>query len=1221
MLAAKRTKMHKSNPHRWQFWIDRGGTFTDIVAQRPDGSLATHKLLSESPDQYPDAALAGIRDLLGIERNEAIPGELIGAVKMGTTVATNALLERKGEPTVLFITKGFRDALRIAYQNRPRIFDRHIVLPELLYSRVVEIGERVGARGEVLKPLDQDEVKRELAAAFEAGFRSIAIVFMHGYRFTQHESTVAQLAQQAGFSQVSASHLASPLMKLVSRGDTTVVDAYLSPILRRYVDRVAAELSGVQLMFMQSNGGLTDARRFQGKDSILSGPAGGIVGAVRTAMQAGFHQIIGFDMGGTSTDVSHFAGDDLADMERVFETQVAGVRMRAPMMSIHTVAAGGGSILHFDGARYRVGPDSAGANPGPASYRRGGPLAVTDCNVMLGRIQPQYFPAVFGKNGDERLDAVVVRDKFAALAADIQAVTGDARTPQQVAEGYIDIAVGNMAEAIKKISVQRGHDVTEYTLCCFGGAAGQHACLVADALGMTKIFIHPFAGVLSAYGMGLADITAMREHAVEVRLDAAHLPDLEMHRERLGAAAREELLRQGVPAERIRIVARVHLRYDGTDSSLVVPFGSIAAMTAAFEAAYRKRYSFLMAGRALIAEAVSVEAIGASEVRDSATTPYVASAAKLPEPVETVDMWSGGKPHRTPVFRRENLHPGDVVRGPAIVAEQNATTVVEPGWQAAVTPLDHLVLERVEARVERRAVGTNVDPVMLEIFNNLYMSIAEQMGLRLANTAYSVNIKERLDFSCALFDADGQLIANAPHMPVHLGSMGESIRTVIRENQGRMQPGNVYVLNAPYNGGTHLPDVTVITPVFDDAGAKILFYVGSRGHHADIGGITPGSMPPNSRVVEEEGVLIDNFLLVERGQLREQETIALLSSGKYPARNVPQNMADLRAMIAANEKGVQELRRMVAHFGLEVVHAYMDHVQDNAEESVRRVIEVLKDGHFSYPMDGGAVISVRIGIDKAKRSAVVDFGGTSPQLPTNFNAPSSVAMAAVLYVFRSLVNDEIPLNAGCLKPLTVMVPEGSMLNPRYPAAVVAGNVETSQCVTDALYGALGAMGASQGTMNNFTFGNAEYQYYETISGGSGAGEGFPGTDVVQTHMTNSRLTDPEILEWRFPVLLDSFSIRQGSGGNGRWRGGNGATRRVRFLEPMTAAILSGHRVVPPYGMAGGEPGAVGRTYVERTDGSVVELGSCGEIEMRAGDVFVIETPGGGGFGHPAHGGV
>ena len=1200
-----------SSSSRWQFWIDRGGTFTDIVARRPDGSIVTHKLLSENPEHYRDAALAGIRHVLGVASGAAIPAEQIAVVKMGTTVATNALLERKGDRTVLFITRGFRDALRIAYQNRPKIFARHIVLPELLYSKVVEVEERVGARGEVLTPLDVESTRRNLQAAHDEGYRSLAIVFMHGYRYQEHEQQVAAMARAIGYGRVSVSHEVSPMMKLVGRGDTTVVDAYLSPILRRYVDQVASELEGVRLMFMQSNGGLTDARRFQGKDSILSGPAGGIVGAVRTAQMAGFGKIIGFDMGGTSTDVSHFAGE----FERAFETQVAGVRMRAPMMSIHTVAAGGGSILHFDGARYRVGPDSAGANPGPASYRKNGPLAVTDCNVMLGKVQPKFFPAVFGPAGNECLDAGAVRAKFADMTQKIREATGNLRTPEQVAEGFVDIAVGNMANAIKQISVQRGHDVTEYTLCCFGGAAGQHACLVADALGMTQVFIHPLAGVLSAYGMGLADITAMREQAVEAKLEPDNLHLLEEALEKLAVPARDELLRQGVPQERIRTIKRVHLRYDGTDSALIVGFGSVDDMVQQFEAAYRTRYSFLMPNRALVAEAVSVEAIGVSDA-PTEVTPAARSRGGPPQAADIVDMHTGGTSHRTPVFLRDALQPGDKIKGPAIIAEANATTVVEPGWQAEVTPFDHLVLKRIEARPDRTAIGTSVDPVMLEVFNNLYMSIAEQMGLRLENTAYSVNIKERLDFSCALFDAQGQLIANAPHLPVHLGSMGESIKTVMRENAGRIKPGHVYVLNAPYNGGTHLPDITVMTPVFDDAGKNILFYVGSRGHHADIGGITPGSMPPDSQVVEEEGVLIDNFLLVDQGRLREEETIALLSSGKYPARNIEQNMADLRAMIAANEKGVQELRRMVEHFGLDVVHAYMRHVQDNAEEAVRRVIDVLKDGEFAYEMDNGGMIKVRIGIDKAKRSATIDFTGTSDQLPNNYNAPSAVCMAAVLYVFRTLVDDDIPLNAGCLKPLNVIISEGSMLRPRYPAAVVAGNVETSQCITDALYGALGVMGASQGTMNNFTFGNDAYQYYETICGGSGAGEGFDGTSCVHTHMTNTRLTDPEVLEWRFPVMLESFEIRAGSGGRGNWRGGDGAIRRVRFLEAMTAAILSGHRRIPPYGMAGGEPAQVGRNWVERVDGSTLKLGGADKAELVPGDVFVIETPGGGGYGKP-----
>jgi len=1199
----------------WQFWIDRGGTFTDIVARRPDGQLVTHKLLSENPEQYRDAAVAGIRHLLGVAAGAALPAAQVEAVKMGTTVATNALLERKGEPTALAITRGFRDALRIAYQNRPRLFDRHIVLPELLYAQVIEIDERMGAHGEVVQPLDEAAARAGLQAAYDKGLRALAIVFMHGYRYTAHEAEVARIAREIGFTQVSASHATSPMMKLVARGDTTVVDAYLSPILRRYVDQVASELPGVNLQFMQSNGGLTDARAFQGKDSILSGPAGGIVGMVRASRLAGFEKIIGFDMGGTSTDVSHFAGAHASDYERVFETQVAGVRMRAPMMSIHTVAAGGGSILHFDGSRYRVGPDSAGANPGPASYRRGGPLAVTDCNVMLGKIHPAHFPKLFGPNADEALDVAAVRARFADMAGQIFAATGDRRTPEQVAEGFIQIAVGNMANAIKQISVQRGHDVTEYALTSFGGAGGQHACLVADALGMKTVFIHSLAGVLSAYGMGLADQSAMREQAVEEKLGAASDTALDARLDALADAARGELLAQGVGAERIDVIRRVHLRYEGTDSALVVDFGAVEAMGEQFEAAYKKRFSFLMPSRALVVEAVSVEALGRSEAPPETMAASAPRAGALLAS-ERVRMFGNGEWVDAGIYRRADIRPGDTVKGPAIVAENNATTVVEAGWQAEVTPWNHLVLTRVEALPERRAIGTTADPVMLEIFNNLFMSIAEQMGLRLQNTAYSVNIKERLDFSCAIFDADGNLVANAPHMPVHLGSMGESIKTVMRENAGRMRAGDVYVLNDPYNGGTHLPDVTVISPVFDAAGQDILFYVGSRGHHADIGGTTPGSMPPDSHHIEQEGVLINNFKLVDGldGVLREAEARALLTGARYPARNPDQNMADLRAQVAANQKGVEELHRMVAHFGLDVVRAYMGHVQDNAEEAVRRVIGALKDGAFTLELDNGAHIDVAIRVDRDARSAEIDFTGTSAQLDNNFNAPSAVCMAAVLYVFRTLVEDEIPLNGGCLKPLKVIIPPGSMLNPHYPASVVSGNVETSTCITNALYGALGVMAASQGTMNNFTFGNAKYQYYETISGGSGAGEGFDGTDVVQTNMTNSRLTDPEILEFRFPVRLESYAIRAGSGGAGRWKGGNGGVRKVRFLEPMTAAILSNNRVYAPFGMAGGEPAARGVNSVVRADGSVEQVGHIGKVEMAAGDMFVIETPGGGGYG-------
>jgi len=1202
-------RVEESATGRWQFWVDRGGTFTDVVARRPDGALVTHKLLSENPEQYRDAALAGIREILGLKPGREIPEGTAEAVKMGTTVATNALLERKGERTLLVTTRGFRDALRIAYQNRPELFTRRIVLPELLYERVVEVDERIDAAGTVLRPLELEAAGRDLREAHAAGLRSAAIVFMHGYRYPAHERAVAELARDIGFTQVSVSHEVSPLMKLVSRGDTTVVDAYLSPILRRYVDRVAGELGGTRLMFMQSNGGLTDARRFQGKDSILSGPAGGIVGAVRTSAMGGFERIITFDMGGTSTDVAHYDGA----YERAFETQVAGVRMRAPMMQIHTVAAGGGSILQFDGARYRVGPESAGADPGPACYRRGGPLAVTDANVMLGRVVPAFFPKVFGPKGDQPLDDAVVREKFVELSAEIRARTGDARAPEEVAEGFRRIAIENMANAIKKISTQRGYDITEYTLCCFGGAGGQHACDMADTLGMTRIFLHPFAGVLSAYGMGLADLRTLRERAVERRLEPDLIGELESQLEELAEDGRAEMRAQGIAEPHMRVLRKLRLRYEGSDTALEVDFGRHETILDGFEAAHRQRYGFVVTGKAHVVEALAAEVIGETDTVDDPELDAAPRSGAL-EPKSRVRMYVSGAWQDTPIYDRSELLPGDQLDGPALVIEATSTTVVEPGWRAALTRRNHLVLDRVVPLKRTAAVGTEVDPVMLEIFNNLFMSIAEQMGSTLENTAYSVNIKERLDFSCAIFTPEGNLVANAPHMPVHLGSMSESIRTVIRERSGAMAPGDVYVLNAPYNGGTHLPDITVITPVFDETGRNLLFFVASRGHHADIGGITPGSMPPDSTNVEEEGVLIDNFTLVERGRFREREILELLGSGPYPARNPAQNLADLKAQIAANEKGVQELRRMIAHFGLDVVHAYMGHVQDNAEEQVRRVLDVLKDGNFTYSLDGGAVVAVSLRIDKTARSAVVDFSGTSAQQPNNFNAPAAVCRAAVLYVFRTLVDDAIPMNEGCLKPLDIVIPEGSMLNPRYPAAVVAGNVETSQIITDTLYGALGVLAAAQGTMNNLTFGNAQYQYYETICGGSGAGPDFDGTDAVHTHMTNSRLTDPEVLEWRFPVLLESFEIRRGSGGAGKHRGGDGARRRLRFLEPMTAAILSSHRKIAPFGVAGGAPGALGRNWVERADGSRLDLSGTDKTEMAVGDVFVIETPGGGGYG-------
>jgi 5-oxoprolinase (ATP-hydrolysing) len=1313
-----------TSAHRWQFWIDRGGTFTDIVAQHPNGHLLTHKLLSDNPQHYQDAAVQGIRELLGLAPNQKIPAHQIAAVKMGTTVATNALLERKGERTVLLITKGFGDALRIGYQNRPDLFALNIILPELLYEQLIEIDERYSAKGEELKPVQQEAVRTQLEVVRRQGIFSIAIVFMHGYRYPKHEQQVAALARQLGFTQISVSHEVSPLIKLVSRGDTTVVDAYLSPILRRYVDSVANQLGQVKLLFMQSNGGLTDAQLFQGKDAILSGPAGGYVGAVKTAALAGFTKLINFDMGGTSTDVSHYAGE----YEREFETYVAGVRMRTPIMRIHTVAAGGGSIVHFDGLRFRVGPDSAGAKPGPACYRQGGPLTITDCNVMLGKLHGRFFPKVFGESGQKSLDEAIVKDKLTALAEQINQATGQQRSPTQVAEGFLTIAIDNMANAIKKISVQRGYDVTEYTLCCFGAAAGQHACLVAEALGIKTIFIHPQAGVLSALGMGLADIRALHEKSITAELSNTLTDELNNVFKDLETQGRNELHQQDVPDDNITVQYKVHLRYAGTDTALLVDFAPVADMKEAFAAAHQQRFGFVRYDETpLIVEAVSVEIIGKMGQVQGETIANVRERSQRPRemgqqprreslnestnykinavnPVDTVNMVSGEQTHSTPIYSRDNLPIGHKIIGPAIIIEKTGTTVVEPGWQAETTPRYDIILTRVatetlapsdnigkasqtasqttdtttesdnigkasptttETLAPSNRISNTVDPVMLEIFNNLFMSIAEQMGATLANTAYSVNIKERLDFSCAVFDKQGQLIANAPHMPVHLGSMGDSVQTVIEEYGDAMQPGDVFVLNNPYHGGTHLPDVTVITPVFDDAplrsakqnafptgncspetgwerkegrlplpleksqgdgrprlplgegqgdGHHVLFYVASRGHHADIGGITPGSMPSHSRTLDEEGVVIDVFKLVDKGQLQEAEIRKLLTQAPYPTRNVEQNLADLRAQMAANATGVQELHNMVQHFGLEMVQAYMQHVQDNAEAAVRQLLGVLKAGEFRYELDDGTAIQVNITIDKQQRRAIIKFSGTSPQQQSNFNAPASVCKAAVLYVFRTLVPDDIPMNAGCLKPLQIIIPEGCLLNPTYPAAVVAGNVETSQCITDALYGALGIMAASQGTMNNFTFGNNKYQYYETLCGGSGAGPDFQGTSSVHTHMTNSRLTDPEVLEWRFPVLLESFAIRQNSGGAGRYRGGDGVVRRIRFLEPMTASILSSHRRIPPYGMAGGKAGQTGNNWVQRVDGTQQTLAGTATVEMQTGDVFVIETPGGGGYG-------
>jgi 5-oxoprolinase (ATP-hydrolysing) len=1191
----------------WDFWIDRGGTFTDVIGRDSAGRLHARKLLSESP-AYQDAAVEGIRRLLGLAAGEPMPAGAIRAVKMGTTVATNALLERRGERTLLVTTRGFRDALEIGYQARPKIFARNIKKPEQLYADVIEIDERVLADGTVEAAPDPHAVRMALAGAKAMGFDAVAIVFMHAYRYPAHERAVGAIARSIGFAQVSESHACSALIKLVSRGDTTVVDAYLSPILARYVSRVSraleVERTGAKVMFMMSSGGLTSAKLFAGKDAILSGPAGGVVAMARTGSSAGFRRVIGFDMGGTSTDVAHYDGE----FERAFETEVAGVRMRAPMLKIHTVAAGGGSILHFDGARFRVGPDSAGADPGPACYRRGGPLTVTDANLMTGKLIPNFFPKVFGPNGDQPLDEAIVREKFVELASEV----GDGRSSEAVADGFLAIAVAKMAEAIKTISVARGYDVTRYALNCFGGGGGQHACDVADALSVSTVLIHPLSSLLSAYGMGLADIAAQRAKAVEEPLDAGAFRRAGLVADALADSAVGEVQAQGVERKDIKVHRRAQLRYAGSDTTIEVPLRSPLAMRRAFEKAHKARFGFVDRTKAIVIEAVSAEAVGGAARFVERTRPAALEPSAIP--ARATRFFSKGAWREANVHLREALPIGARVDGPALVIEPHQTIVVEQGWRASITPKNHVVLERVEPLPKRQAIGSAADPVMLEIFNHLFMSIAEQMGVTLQNTAYSVNIKERLDFSCALFDRHGRLVANAPHMPVHLGSMDRSVETIIRDNEGRIRPGDVFALNAPYNGGTHLPDVTVCTPVFDEAGEKILFWTASRGHHADIGGVAPGSMSPLATTIHEEGVYIDNFLLVERGKFRERELYELLASGPWPARNPLQNVNDLKAQIAANEKGVRELRRMVETFSLETVEAYMGHVQDNADESVRRVIDRLVDSEASSVSDQGAVIKVRISVDRDKREATVDFTGTSPQQPSNFNAPEPVTRAAVLYVFRVMVDDDIPMNAGCLRPIRVILPEGSMLKPRYPAAVVAGNVEVSQAVTDTLFAALGALGSAQGTMNNLTFGDATYQYYETICSGAPAGPGFNGAAAVHTHMTNSRLTDPEVLESRFPAVLEDFHIRRGSGGKGKWNAGDGVLRRIRFLRPMHVAILSGHRAVPNPGTMGGEPGELGRNSIRRNDGRIEVLPGCAQTEVEAGEAVEIVTPTGGGWG-------
>jgi 5-oxoprolinase (ATP-hydrolysing) len=1199
----------RAEPRGWRFAIDRGGTFTDVVGLSPTGARCTHKLLSRDPLHADDPAVRGIETVLAAHAGSG-RAALVESVRLGTTVATNALLERKGEPVLLVTTRGLGDALRIGYQNRPDIFAREIRLPPLLYAAVAEADERVDAAGRVLTPLDEARLHADLAAARSRGLRSAAIVFMHGFRHPQHERRAVAVARATGFEEVIASHEAAALIGLVARGDTTVADAYLSPVLLRYVRtfcrELAARFPGARVEFMQSSGGLVDAEGFRGINSVLSGPAGGVVGMIDAGADGRRRRIIGLDMGGTSTDLSLYAGE----LPRRYLSEIAGVRLQAPMMDIHTIAAGGGSIVRYADGRLQVGPESAGAEPGPACYRRGGPATITDCNLLLGRIQPDWFPRVFGPRGEESLDIDASRRRLSEIALAVATGAGELLSIETLAAGFLDVAVARMTYAVRELALRQGHDPATFSLLCFGGAAGQHACAVADALGCREVVLPALAGVLSAWGIARAQPRCIRRRSVELELAQWPAEDAAAAFDALAQQATLALLRQGVSADAIELRRTAELRLAGSDSTLEVPWGPPAPMRSAFAASYRRTYGFLEEAQPLVVAAISVEAAARPEPGVAATA---APRAAKTQPV-AVRAWLDGGWQTVPLEPRSDLEPGARLAGPTLVAEDGATSWIAPGWSGSIAGDGNLCLERSD-RVRPAATDSAPDPTRLEVMNGLFMHVAEQMGVVLQRTASSVNIKERLDFSCAIFDGQAQLVANAPHMPVHLGSMGASVAAVVAAHGSDLRPGDAYLVNSPYDGGTHLPDMTVVTPVFGEPDGRLRFFTASRAHHADVGGATPGSMPPGSRRIEDEGVLVPATRIVRGGALDEARLSRLLGEGRHPARNPAQNLADLRAQLAANARGIRELERAATEVGLDNLLADMGHVQDNAEACARRAIRRLSDGAFRYELDNGQSIAVCIRVDRARGEATVDFTGTSAQQDNNFNAPRAVTVAAVLYVFRTLIEEPIPLNAGCLRPLAIVVPPGSMLDPAWPAAVVAGNVETSQCIVDALYGALGLQAASQGTMNNLTFGNDRYQYYETIGGGAGAGPGYDGASGVQTHMTNSRLTDPEVLESRFPVLLRRFAIRAGSGGDGKHRGGDGLTRQIEFREAMTVAILSNHRRVAPFGAGGGAAGAPGVNRLKHHDGRSELLAATAEVAVEPGDVISIETPGGGGFGH------
>ncbi|XP_054270976.1 5-oxoprolinase-like [Macrosteles quadrilineatus] len=1245
---------------KFKFAIDRGGTFTDIYAQCPNGKIRVMKLLSVDPDNYPDAPREGIRRILEEETgilmpsSEKIDGSLIEWIRMGTTVATNALLERKGERMALLVTKGFKDVLFIGNQARPKIFDLEIVMPGVLYEEVIEVDCRVipalddkcqlkhqyprvvGKTGEpflITKTLNENELLKQLAELRERGIKSLAVVLMHSYTCVEDELLVGKLADQSGFDHVSLSHQIMPMVRIVPRGFTACADAYLTPHIKKYVQGFASgfkdELKGVNVLFMQSDGGLTPMDMFNGSRAVLSGPAGGVVGYAVTT--PGPDPVIGFDMGGTSTDVSRYAGT----YEHVFESTTAGVTIQAPQLDVNTVAAGGGSCLFFRSGLFVVGPESAGAHPGPVCYCKGGPLTVTDANLVLGRLLPHYFPKIFGPEGKRPLDKDATVREFTKLTQEInkfletQKHSPELMTVEEVAMGFIRVANEAMCRPIRALTQAKGYDTQQHTLACFGGAGAQHACAVARALGMTRVAIHKYAGILSAFGMACADVVQEAQVPAAKTYQPDSFPYLDEQLTALAGQCASKLKAQGFSATQIVTEPYLHLRYAGTDCALMCgpaqDSDSPATKHGDFEKTFLDRYQsefgFTIPDRTIVVDDIRVRGIGKSLTRPD----YQIEKAFEPPAVDTTTAvyFEGHGYTATPVYLMSGLRGGHQIAGPAVIMDQLSTILVEPDCSASVTDSGDLIIHIGSG--QRKLIGTDLDPIQLSIFSHRFMSIAEQMGRVLQRTSISTNIKERLDFSCALFGPDGGLVSNAPHIPVHLGAMQETVQYQMKVVGDNFKEGDVILSNHPKAGGSHLPDLTVITPVFYKTVDKPVFFVASRGHHADIGGITPGSMPPHSKSLQEEGATFKSFMLVKQGRFCEAEvTEALMAPGKIPGssgtRNLKDNLSDLKAQIAANQKGINLMRELIDFYGLEVVQAYMGHIQHNAELAVRdmlRDIARATPGHqltATEYLDDGSPISLTVTLDEQSGSAVCDFSGTGPEVWGNCNAPRAITLSALIYCLRCMVGRDVPLNQGCLNPVKTVIPVGSLLDPSDNAGVVGGNVQTSQRIVDVVFKAFKTCAASQGCMNNVTFGQEGWGYYETVAGGAGAGPDWHGRSGVHTHMTNTRITDPEVLEVRYPVELQRFSLRPGSGGGGRYRGGDGVIRELRFRASMTLSILTERRVFSPYGLEGGMPGAKGLNLMIKSDGRVIYLGSKTAINVEPGDVFQLLTPGGGGWG-------